>query len=83
MFVFTMVHAQDKIIVDAQGKGDFNTIQAALNSLTDSSGTARIIFIKRGTYKEKVFITKHQVILEGEDRDKTIITGMKIICRLR
>ncbi|HEY6504448.1 MAG TPA: pectinesterase family protein [Chitinophagaceae bacterium] len=72
--VFTAAYGQQKIIVDAQGKGDFKTIQEALNSLTDSSGTARVIFIKRGTYKEKIFITKHNVILEGEDRDKTVIT---------
>jgi pectinesterase len=66
--------AQKKIIVDAQGKGDFKTIQEALNSLPDSSGTAGTIFIKQGIYKEKIFITKHNVILEGEDRDKTVIT---------
>jgi pectinesterase len=56
------------------GNGDFKTIGQALNSLTDSSGTPRNIFIKKGTYKEKVFITKHNVVLEGEDRDKTIVT---------
>jgi pectinesterase len=63
-----------KIVVDINGKGDFKSIQAAINSLSDSSATARIIFIKNGTYNEKIFIQKHNIVLEGEDRDKTIIT---------
>jgi pectinesterase len=63
-----------KIVVDAKGSGDFKTIQEALNSLPDSSAITNIIFIKSGTYKEKIFITKHNVILEGEDREKTVIT---------
>jgi pectinesterase len=63
-----------KIIVDIKGKGDFTSIQEAINCLSDSSATPRIIHIKPGTYHEKIFITKHNIVLEGEDRDKTIIT---------
>ena len=63
-----------KIIVDINGKGDFTSIQSALNTLPDSALQPRIILIKNGTYKEKVFITKHNLVLEGEDREKTIIT---------
>jgi len=66
--------SQTKIIVDINGKGDFKSIQAAINSLSDSSASARIIFIKNGTYNEKIYIQKHNIVLEGEDRDKTIIT---------
>ena len=36
-----------KIVVDINGKGDFISIQEAINSLPDSSATARIIFIKK------------------------------------
>ena len=63
-----------KIIVDINGKGDFTSLQAALNTLSDSSVHQRIILIKNGIYKEKIFITKHNLILEGEDREKTIFT---------
>jgi pectinesterase len=63
-----------KIIVDINGKGDFTSIQAALNTLADRSDKPRKIFIRNGIYKEKIFITKHNIIFEGEDRDKTIIT---------
>ncbi len=76
--VYAYVHARSKdfkkIIVDKNGKGDFILIQAAINSLPDSSATPEIIYIKNGTYSEKIFIKKSNIILEGEDRDKTIIT---------
>lgn len=62
------------IIVDAQGKGDFSSIQAAINSLTDSAASPRTIFIKKGVYREKIYIEKHNIILQGEDRESTIIT---------
>jgi pectinesterase len=63
-----------KIVVAADGSGDFKTIQAAINSISDSSATARTIFIRKGTYSEKIFIEKSNIIFEGENRDKTIIT---------
>ena len=63
-----------KIIVDQNGKGNFRSIQDAINSLPDSSALPRTIFIKDGTYSEKIFITKHNIVLAGENRDKTIIT---------
>ncbi len=65
--------AQNKIIVDANGKGRFTTIQETINSLPDSSISANTIYIKKGTYHEKIFIAKHNIIFEGEDREKTII----------
>lgn len=67
------VAAQNRIVVSQDGKGDFRSIQGALNSLKDSSATARTIYIKKGTYAEKIYIEKNNVIFEGEDREKTII----------
>ena len=63
------------IVVAKDGKGNFKSIQEAINSLPDSSATPRIIHIKSGTYNEKIFLSKHNIIIEGEDRDKTIITS--------
>ncbi|MCX6210867.1 MAG: pectate lyase [Bacteroidetes bacterium] len=65
---------ENKIVVDINGKGDFKTIQDAINSLSDSSATTRTIFIKKGIYKEKIFLEKNNVILEGEDEGKTVLT---------
>jgi pectinesterase len=63
-----------RLIVDINGKGDFKTIQEAINSLSDSSATERTIFIKSGIYKEKIYLEKNNVILEGEDEDKTVLS---------
>ncbi len=51
--------------------GDFTTIQAAVDSLSEHGGT---IFIKKGTYKERVEISTDNVTLIGEDVNETIIT---------
>src|SRR5215467_7529596 len=69
-----LAFGQARIIVSKDGKGNFTSIQSAINSLPDSSATPRIIYIKNGTYNEKIFIEKHNIIFEGEDRDKTVIT---------
>jgi pectinesterase len=63
-----------RIVVDINGKGNFRSIQAALNSLIDSSSTPTTIFIRKGIYKEKIYIEKHNIVLQGEDREKTVIT---------
>jgi pectinesterase len=77
LFVFAVAQlkAQKRIVVDKNGKGDYLTIQGALNSLPDSSATPRMIFIKKGTYNEKLYIEKSNIIFEGEDRESTIIVA--------
>jgi pectinesterase len=56
-----------KITVAADGSGDFTTIQAAINSLNSDkdSMVQHLIFIKKGTYNERVFIEKNNLILRG------------------
>jgi len=63
-----------KIIVDITGKGNFKSIQAAINSLPDSPYEPRTIFIRKGVYSEKIFITKSNIVLEGESETTTVIT---------
>jgi len=63
------------IIVSLDGKGDFKSIQEAINTLPDSSATPRFIHIKPGIYHEKIMLTKHNIVFEGEDRNTTIITS--------
>lgn len=62
--------------VAADGTGDFRTIQEALNAVPDFRKNETCIFIKNGTYKEKVIVagSKTNVILIGQDRDLTKIT---------
>jgi pectinesterase len=74
LIIATTTYAHKRIVVDINGKGNYKSIQAALNSLPDSSSEPRIIYIKKGIYKEKIYVEKHNIILKGEDRAKTIIT---------
>jgi pectinesterase len=66
--------AQKQIVVDVNGKGDFKTIQAAINSLSDSSATDRVVLIRKGVYAEKISITKNHLVLQGENSSNTVIT---------
>lgn len=79
MFACANVFAQKKIVVSADGKGDFTSVQAAINSLpdnpADNATIPRLIFIKNGIYNEKIFIEKNNIIFEGESKEKTIITS--------
>lgn len=59
------------IVVDAAGGGDFTSIQGAINSLPENANSPRIIFIRNGVYREKIFIEKNFVSLVGEDKNKT------------
>ena len=75
LILFSKVFAQQKIIVAADGSGKYRTIQGAINSLPDSAAQPRIIFIKNGIYKEKIYLEKHNIILQGESKEKTILTN--------
>lgn len=64
-----------KITVSKDGKGDFTSIQKAINSVRDLGSSEALISIKSGTYNEKIIIpsSKHKIILEGESKENTII----------
>lgn len=62
------------IVVDINGNGNFTSIQEAINSLSDNAVAPCIIHIKKGIYKEKIFITKNNIVLEGDDKNTTILT---------
>ena len=68
--------AQKKIVVDAEGKGKYKTLQAALDAIPSNSNHATIIYIKKGTYKEKLIVdaTKNNITLIGDDKANTILT---------
>jgi pectinesterase len=60
-------------VVAHDGSGDSRTIQEALDALSRDAPGYRIILLRNGTYREKIFITKSRVALVGEDRDRTRI----------
>ena len=66
----------DTIVVARDGSGQFRTITEAIEVCRAFMDYHKVIFIKRGTYKEKLIIPQwlQNVELCGEDRDATIIT---------
>lgn len=59
-----------KLIVAADGSGDFNTVQGAVDFVPDAPKKRVTIFIKNGNYEEIVFFrNKSNITIRGEDRD--------------
>ncbi|MFT3738143.1 MAG: pectinesterase family protein [Breznakibacter sp.] len=64
------------IVVAKDGSGNFTTVQEAILSVRDYTPVPKTIFIKNGTYNEKVVIpaNKCDISLIGESKEGTIIT---------
>ena len=66
----------DTIVVARDGTGQFRNIDDALEVCRAFMDYHKVIYVKRGTYKEKLIIPQWLTNIEicGEDRDNTIIT---------
>ena len=65
-----------KKIVDANGKGNFKTIQAAFDAIPLNNKKPVTVYIRNGIYKEKLHLdsSKNFVTVIGEDKFNTILT---------
>ena len=76
--VSLVVEAQDKytLTVSQDGKGDFTTIQQAVDASKAFPDQRVTIFVKNGTHREKVRIPSCNSLLSiiGESTDKTILS---------
>ena len=63
-------------VVAKDGSGDFKSVQEAISAVAFLKTKETKIFIKNGTYKEKLEIpeNKNNITFIGEDKDKVIIT---------
>ena len=61
------------LVVAQDGSGDFTTVQAALDALPVTATRTRVVLVRNGVYREKLFVTKGRVAIVGEDREKTRI----------
>ena len=63
------------IVVAQDGSGDFTSIQEALNSCKPFMTEEKVIFIKNGTYHEKVLVHAYllHITLLGESKENTQI----------
>lgn len=62
------------IVVSADGHGDFQTVGEALASIPERNAQRRVIFVKHGTYREKLLINRPYVTIQGQDPDGTVLT---------
>lgn len=63
-------------VVALDGSGDYTTVQAAFDEIPDYYTGEYRIFVKNGTYYEKLLLDRNKtnVILEGESVEGTILT---------
>lgn len=74
------VRKQAVMVVDANGNGDYTTVQDAIREVPSSNDAPYLIFIANGIYEELVDINKPYVHLIGQDWNNTVITYKT--CRL-
>lgn len=67
---------QYDFVVDKNGTGDFMTVQEAVNAVPVNRKTRTSIFIRKGTYKERVVIPETQTNIRfiGESQTETVLT---------
>jgi pectinesterase len=65
-----------QIVVNADGPGDFNSIQQAVDSIAGDNKERVVILIKPGFYKQRVLVPKDKpfITLRGTDPYKTTIS---------
>jgi pectinesterase len=70
-----LIRKKYDFVVAKDGSGQFTTIQEAINAIPDMRKSETILFIKNGTYKEKLVLpeSKNMVTFIGESTDGTII----------
>lgn len=66
----------DTIVVARDGTGQFRTVDEAIEVCRAFMDYHKVIFVKKGVYKEKIIIPQwlQNIEIVGEDRDATIIT---------
>ena len=66
----------DTIVVARDGTGEFRNISEAIEVCRAFMDYHKVIFLKKGTYKEKIILPQwlQNIELLGEDRDQTVIT---------
>lgn len=73
---FAATDTPDTLVVARDGSGQFRNLWEAIEDCRAFMEYHKVIFVKKGTYKEKVIIPSWLTNVEilGEDRDETVIT---------
>ncbi len=64
------------LVLAQDGTGDVQTIQEAIDKVPENNAERFVIFIRPGTYKEKIVVpdSKPHIKLIGEDAEKVVLT---------
>ena len=63
-----------RLVVAADGSGDFTTVQGAVDSIPDRNSSRVTIFIRNGVYREIVYFrNKSNLTFLGEDREGVVV----------
>lgn len=70
------ISAQGRLVVAADGSGNYKTVQAAFDAIPLNNNQPVEVFVKKGVYEERLVLdsTKRFVTLIGEDKDATVLT---------
>ena len=60
------------VVVAPDGSGDYASIQTAIDHAPDGD-SPYVIYIRNGVYQEKLEVTRPNIYLIGQDRDRTVI----------
>lgn len=77
LFIAQSAMTQDyDLVVAKDGTGDYTSVQAAIDAIPHLRKNRTYVFIKKGTYKEKLILpsTKTNVTFMGEDAKETLLT---------
>ncbi|KAE8669644.1 putative pectinesterase 67 [Hibiscus syriacus] len=72
-FLTKKLAANLTITVDAEGGGDYKTVQEAVNAVPNGNSKWVIIHVKKGVYREKVHVPKEKryIFMRGNGKGKT------------
>ena len=64
----------NKLVVDNNGAGDFNTLQGAIDYIPNHYEDTVKIYIKNGIYEELIYFrNKSNIVIQGENREKVVV----------
>ena len=65
----------ERVVVAADGSGDFTTVQGAIDFVPDRSARRITIAVRNGQYEEIVYFrNKSNITIVGEDRDRVVVS---------
>ncbi|GLJ04817.1 hypothetical protein SUGI_0004140 [Cryptomeria japonica] len=65
------------VVVAADGTGNYKTISEAVEGAPSKSNGRYVIHVKAGVYTERVTVSKDNIMLIGDGKDASVVSGSK------